>query len=166
MKNQSIPLRYGFGISVLLIIYFLLLSAVGLHTQPLFSLVNGLITGAGIYFSIKSYRAYKKDKFKYQKGFMAGIITGFFATLIFTLFFGIYATNIDQTFATELLESWKTDYNTGLGLLLFVVAVMGFATTIVLTLAFMQLFKDSWNTKAGKKHTISDENSATEIKNG
>jgi hypothetical protein len=30
---------------------------------------------------------------------------------------------------------------------------MGFATSFVLTLTFMQLFKDSWNTTKGKKHT-------------
>ncbi|MDR6299544.1 DUF4199 domain-containing protein [Mesonia maritima] len=160
MKNKAISLRYGFGISILLIIYFLLLSAVGLHTKPIFSLVNGLITGVGIYYAIKSYRAHKKEKFKYQKGFMTGLTTGFLATLIFTVFFGIYASNIDNDFANDLLNNWEADYSTGLGLLLFVVAVMGFATTLVLTLSFMQLFKDSWNTKAGKKHTFSEEKSS------
>ena len=160
MKNKAISLRYGFGISILLIIYFLLLSAVGLHTKPIFSLVNGLITGVGIYYAIKSYRAHKKEKFKYQKGFMTGLTTGFLATLIFTVFFGIYASNIDTDFANDLLNNWEADYSTGLGLFLFVVAVMGFATTLVLTLSFMQLFKDSWNTKAGKKHTFSEEKSS------
>lgn len=147
MKNQAIPIRYGLLIAAALIIYFLLLSLLGLHTNPIFSLFNGIITGAGIYLCIKNYQEHKGIKFKYQKGFMAGIISGFLATFIFTLFFGIYATNFDANFITEILEGWQKDNNTSIAMLLFVVATMGFATSLVLTLAFMQLFKSSWNTK-------------------
>ncbi|MGB3773785.1 MAG: DUF4199 domain-containing protein, partial [Leeuwenhoekiella sp.] len=34
---------------------------------------------------------------------------------------------------------------------IFLVAIFGFATSLVLTLSFMQLFKQSWNTKSSKK---------------
>lgn len=151
MKNQAISIRYGLLIAAALIIYFLLLSLLGLHTYPIYSLFNGVITGAGIYLCIKNYQTYKGMKFKYQKGFMAGIISGFLATFIFTLFFGIYATNFDPNFITEILEGWQNDNNTNIAMLLFVVATMGFATSLVLTLAFMQLFKSSWNTRQAKK---------------
>lgn len=158
MNGKNIPIQYGVITGVLLIIYFLLLSMVGLHTEPLFSLLNGVITGAGIYLSIKAYRNYKQSKFKYQKGFMAGMVTGFVATIIFTFFFGIYASNFDDNFMKELITSFETNSETSLGLLLFVVAIMGIATTFVLTLSFMQLFKESWNTKGGSRHTYSDGN--------
>lgn len=151
MKNQSIPIRYGIIIAVVLIVYFLLLSLLGLHTNPIFSLFNGVITGAGIYLCIKRYYEFKGAKFKYQKGFMAGLISGFLATFIFTLFFGIYATNFDANFLSEILEGWQNDNNTSVAMLLFVVATMGFATSLVFTLSFMQLFKSSWNTKKTKK---------------
>lgn len=147
MKNQAIPIRYGLLIAAALIIYFLLLSLLGLHTNPIFSLFNGIITGAGIYLCIKKYQEYKGVKFKYQKGFMAGIVSGFLATFIFTLFFGIYATNFDANFLNEMLEGWKRDNNTSVAMLLFVVATMGFASSLILTFSFMQLFKSSWNTK-------------------
>ncbi|MDT0295262.1 DUF4199 domain-containing protein [Mesonia ostreae] len=147
MKNQSIPIRFGLLIAAALIIYFLLLSLLDLHTKPIFSLFNGVITGAGIYLCIKSYYEYKGAKFKYQKGFMAGLVAGFLATFIFTLFFGIYATNFDDTFLSEILKGWQNDNNTSVAMLLFVVATMGFATSLVFTLSFMQLFKTSWNTK-------------------
>lgn len=84
---------------------------------------------------------------------MTGLLTGFNATILFTIFFGIYATEIDPDFKDEIVTMWVDDWFINIGMLLFTVALMGFATTIVLTLTFMQLYKDSWNTKEGKKHT-------------
>ncbi len=154
MKLRAIPIKFGFFIGLALIIYFLLLAAIGWHTQPAFSLFNGVIVGLGIYYAIKSYRDKKQRKFRYQKGFMAGLLTGFNATILFTIFFGIYVRYIDQDFPELLMGNWATDYSTALAMLLFVEAVMGFASSVVLTLAFMQLFKSSWNTPEGKKHTV------------
>ena len=152
MKTLSIPIKYGIAISSGLIAYFLVLSLFGAHTKPAFSLFNGVIMGFGMYEAIKHYRLAKGDKFKYQKGFMALLLTGFNATIIFTIFFGIYSTEFNPGFLNELLSMWRSEYDTSVGIILFVVAVMGFATTFVLTLSFMQLFKDSWNTGSGKNH--------------
>ena len=154
MKKLKIPIKYGVLISVGLIVYFLVLSLFDLHKKPLFSLFNGVIMAFGMYAAIKNYREEKGSKFKYQKGFMTGLLTGFNATIIFTIFFGIYSTEFNPEFLNELLSMWRSDYGTSVGIILFVVAVMGFATSFVLTLAFMQLFKDSWNTKDAKKHTL------------
>lgn len=153
MKKFSTPVTYGFLIAVGLIVYFLILSLFNLHIYPLYSLFNGIIMAAGMWLAIKSYREDKGSKFKFQKGFMATLLTGFNATIIFTIFFGIYATEINPEFLDALINMWKTEYGTHIGIVLFVVAVMGFATSLVLTLAYMQLFKDSWNTTEGKDHT-------------
>jgi hypothetical protein len=154
MKKFKIPIKYGIAISAGLIAYFLVLSLFDAHKNPFFSLFNGVIMAFGMYEAIKNYRLEKGSKFKYQKGFMTGLLTGFNATIIFTLFFGIYSTELNPGFLNELLNMWRTDYDTGVGIILFVVAIMGIATSFVLTLAFMQLFKDSWNTKEAKKHTL------------
>lgn len=154
MKNLSIPIKYGAVITVALIAYFLILSLFGAHKNPAYSLFNGVIMAFGMYVAIKNYRLEKGSKFKYQKGFMAGLITGFNATIIFTIFFGIYSTELNPEFLNELLTMWRSDYDTSVGIILFVVAIMGFATSFVLTLAYMQLFKDSWNTIEGNKHTL------------
>lgn len=153
MKNLSIPIKYGLAIAVGLIAYFLILSLFNAHINPAYSLFNGVIMAYGMWESVKHYRLAKGTKFKYQKGFMASLFTGFNATLIFTIFFGIYSTELNPDFLDKLITMWRDDYNIGIGIVLFVVAVMGFATSFVLTLAFMQLYKDSWNTKEGKKHS-------------
>jgi len=57
----------------------------------------------------------------------------------------LYATEVDPLFLQKLLKVFKGDYSVGVGLVTFVVAIMGFATTVVLTLTCMQLFKNSNN---------------------
>lgn len=155
MGKFSIPIKYGVAIAAGLIAYFLILSLFGAHVNPIYSLFNGVIMAYGMYEALKHYRLHKGNKFKYQKGFMASLLTGFNASIIFTIFFGFYATEFNPGFLDDLITVWITDYNTNIGIVLFVVAVMGFATSLVLTLAYMQLFKDSWNTKEANKHTFS-----------
>ena len=107
--------------------------------------------GIGMYAALKQYRLHPSGKFNYQTGFVTGLLTGFYATVIFSIFFAIYSTEINPEFLNEMLPAWKSDYSTSKGLVIFVAAVMGFATTLILTLTFMQLLKDSWNIKKEKK---------------
>jgi hypothetical protein len=145
MKNLILPIRFGIVISAALIAYFLLLALIGWHTRPLFSLFNGVITAFGIYTAIKYYKMEQGEEFSYAKGFTLGIITGFTATILFSVFFLLYATELNPSFLSELLTVFKKDYNVHIGLVTFVVAIMGFATTVVITLTCMQYFKKSWN---------------------
>ncbi|HET8885027.1 MAG TPA: DUF4199 domain-containing protein [Salinimicrobium sp.] len=153
MKNLSVPILYGIYVAIGLIGYFLLISIFGAHTNPVFSLFNGVIVGAGIYLSIKRESKDEGDKFKYENGFTTGLTTGFLATAIFTAFFAIYASHLDEDFLEELITMWLVEYGANLGMVLFTVALMGFATTVVLTLTFMQIFKKTANTEEGRKHT-------------
>ena len=155
MKKSTKPVIYGIFISLALIAYFSLLSLFGVQTNPIFSIGNGFIMAIGLYMGMKSYRNEKGKNFKYQKGFMAGLLTGFNATILFTIFFAIYVTHINTDFLPMMLENWQSHYHVGVGLVVFVAAIMGFATTFVLTLSFMQLFKESWNTnKKSSSHPL------------
>lgn len=145
--------RYGIWIAVILIAYFLLLKLVGLHQYPVLSSVNGLIFGFGIYLAMKSY-ASRKDKFKYEKGFQVGLFSGGIASIIFTVFMAIYMYQIDAEFSDAIMERWNVEYDMGTLMLLITILIMGFATTLVLTLSFMQLLKKSWNTQDGNRNTL------------
>ena len=144
---------YGISIAVVLIAYFLLLKLVGLHQYPAFSIFNGIIYGVGLYMATKAYR-FKTTDWKYEKGFEIGLFTGGIATIIFTIFMAIYMYQVDGVFAANILESWSLDYDLGASMLLVSILIMGFATTLVLTLAFMQLNKKSWNTPDGNRNTM------------
>ncbi|SHJ32849.1 DUF4199 domain-containing protein [Aquimarina spongiae] len=145
MKMSAIPVKYGVYIAIGLIAYFLILSLFGVQTNPVFSLGNGVVVAFGLYRAMKIYKEEKRKEFDYQKGFMTGLLTGFNATLIFTAFFAVYVTNIQTDFLPEMLANWSSHYHVGVGIVVFIAAIMGFATTFVLTLSFMQLFKESWN---------------------
>ena len=146
MKKFTLPIRFGIAASGSLIGYFLILSLFDLHTNVFYSLFNGIITGFAIYEAIKYRRIQEGTSFNYVKGFSTGLVTGFIATLIFTVFFAFYATEINKEFLASLSQAWFKNFNFE-GIVFFTVAIMGFATTVVLTLSFMQLFKTSNNQK-------------------
>ncbi|MBS9462455.1 DUF4199 domain-containing protein [Flagellimonas sp. 389] len=147
MKKLTLPIRFGIVTSASLIAYFLILSLLGKHTNVFYSLFNGFITGFGIYETIKYTKLRLGKDFSYGKGFTAGITTGFIATLLFTIFFALYSTELNSKFLNELSAVWAKDYANFEGIVFFTVAIMGFATALVLTLSFMQLFKTSNNPK-------------------
>lgn len=147
MKKMTLPIRFGIVTSAVLIAYFLILSLMGKHTNVFYSLFNGIIAGFGIYETIKYTKLQQGKDFSYGNGFTAGITTGFIATLLFTIFFAIYTTELNTGFLDKLSKAWSKDYKNFEGIVFFTVAIMGFATSLVLTLSFMQLFKTSNNSK-------------------
>ncbi len=144
-KEFALPIRFGIATSGCLVAYFLILSLFNLHTNVFYSLFNGIITGFGIYEAIKFYKHRDQEAFNYGKGFTAGLVTGGVATLVFTLFFALYSTELNPGFLEELSAQWAKDYQSFEGIVFATVFIMGIATTLVLTLSFMQLFKKSNN---------------------
>ncbi|PKA82702.1 uncharacterized protein DUF4199 [Ulvibacter sp. MAR_2010_11] len=137
-------IKYSVGIAIALIAYFLLTKLLGLHKYPILSAVNAVIFGAGILMAMKKYKL-DKANFKYEKGFQIGLFTGGIATILFAIFMAIYIFQIDTQFAHAILDSWGLNYNKGGLIVITSLVMMGFSTTLVLTLAFMQLLKESWN---------------------
>lgn len=145
--------RYGIWIAVILIAYFLILKLIGLHQYPVLSSVNGLVFGLGIYLALKNYGS-REASFKYDKGFEVGLLSGGIATILFTIFMAVYMYQIDTEFAAAIMEKWSLEYDMGTFMLVLSILIMGFATTVILTLTFMQLLKNSWNTKDGNRNTL------------
>ena len=145
MKKISLPIRFGIVTGVVLIAYFLILALFNKHINPAFSFFNAVITAFGIFEAVRLNKLKERDNFSYGEGFKTGIITGFIATIIFTFFFLFYATEINHSFLTNLLDKISGDFNIDIGMITFVVAVMGLATTVVCVLSVMQLFKNSRN---------------------
>ena len=143
MKHFALPVRFGIATSGCLIAYFLILSLFTLHTNVFFSVFNGVITGFGIYEAIKFFKIKEAQQFNYGRGFTAGVVTGGVASVLFTLFFTFYATEVNTEFISELSSAWGNEIKNFEAIVFFTVAIMGFATTLVVTLAIMQLFKSS-----------------------
>ncbi|CAH8284522.1 uncharacterized protein DUF4199 [Mariniflexile fucanivorans] len=143
MKKISLSIRFGLVTSAVLIAYFLILALLDKNTNPVFSFFNAVITAFGIYEAIRLSKLESPDAFSYGEGFKIGLITGFVATILFTAFFLFYATEFNSGFLPELLKEMHGGLGADVGMITFVVAIMGLATTLVSTLAVMQLFKNS-----------------------
>jgi len=138
-------IKYGGFIALGLILYFLIVRMFGLHENPWLRLFNGVIVCYGIYKAIKDVKKESGVSFNYFEGFKTGIFSGFIATLIFTFFMAIYIFHIDVAFGEKIIEMSPGSVATEPGLLLFIILIEGFASTVVLSLLFMQKFKPSWN---------------------
>ncbi len=138
-------IKYGVLIALGLIFYFLLVRIVGLHENPWLRLLNGAIVAFGIYSVIKNTKKESGVNFNYFEGFKVGIFSGFIATLVFTFFMAIYIFHIDVEFAEKIMAMSVGSVSKEPGLLLFIILIEGFASTVVLSLLFMQKFKPSWN---------------------
>lgn len=145
MKKLSLSIRFGLVTSAVLIAYFLILSLFNKHINPAFSFFNAVITGFGVYEAVRYRKIYLSNSFSYREGFETGLTTGFVATLFFTIFFLFYSTEISPGFLSSLLQNLSGSFSVDIGMITFIVAVMGFATTVVATLTVMQLFKSSRN---------------------
>lgn len=153
MNKPSLPVLYGIFTAGGLIAYFLLLLLFGLHVNPAYSIFNLVILGVGLYLVVNKYKKVKGDKFKFQKGIMTGLMTGFIATAIFTAFFAVYASELNPDYINELITMWDTDWLVDVGMVIVTVALMGIASTAVISFAFVQLIKPTHNTEEGRKHT-------------
>jgi hypothetical protein len=129
-----------------LIIYFLIINTLGFAAQSYLSFFNAVIVGIGIFFVIRDTHK-NKDEFKYFDGFIAGVKSGFVATLIFTVFMAIYLFEIDPELAQELKKQITTAGDGIEFALLLFILLSGFATSIVTPLLILPLYKKSWNTR-------------------
>lgn len=141
----KVALKYGIFVTSILIAYFLILRLFGLHENPFLRLFNGVAMAIGIYYAIKYYKLLTGDAFTYVDGFKTGLITGFVATILFTLFMAVYMFHLDPEFTQKLLGEWFKNYGVGAGILVFIILIEGLASTVILTLTFMQIFKKSNN---------------------
>jgi len=154
MDRNNLPLLYGIFIGAVAIAFFLFLSLFGLHRNPMFSAANFVFFGLGQFLLIQRYKRRTPGVFKYQDGFWALLRCGIIATFIITGFFLVYITELNPGFLHEMLTTWEEDYELRPGVVIMGLALMGFSTSLVFSLIHMQLFKPTWNTAEGKKHTL------------
>ena len=144
--NTTHTIKYALFMATALVIYFIFIDIIGFAGQSYLSFFNAIIVGAGIYFVIKD--VYKnKSEFKYMDGFIAGIKSGFIATVLYTIFMAIYLFEIRPEISLELKEQVAiAGEGIEIALLLFIF-LSGLATSIVLPLVILPLYKKSWNTR-------------------
>lgn len=145
MENAKFTFKYGFLIGLALILYFLLIRVLGLVEVYWLRLLNGIILGYGIYYAIRKSKEKLNNHINYFEGIGVGIKSGLVATGLFVSFLAIYMYHIDPSFSERLLAKLGWSINNPEKILLMTIFVEGVASTVILSLTFMQLFKTSWN---------------------
>ncbi|TXD83786.1 DUF4199 family protein [Subsaximicrobium wynnwilliamsii] len=148
--SVRVALRYGIFMAISLIAYFLIVRLFDLHENPWLRLLNGVVMVAGISLAIKHYKLIDAEGLSYINGIKIGILTGFTATIIFTIFMAIYMFHIDPEFTQTILEDWLRNYDSGAGVLVFIIFLEGMGSSVVLSLALMQFFKKSYQKQQKK----------------
>lgn len=144
MKYSKISLNYGVRIALGLITYFFIMRFFGLLEVYWLRLFNGVIMAGGIYGLIRYCKKNSKE-FGTFEAFAAGIRAGTTATLIFVVFMFLYMFLIDPSFSNRMVEivGWET--TNPIRIILFTILIEGMCSSLVLSLAFIQLFKTSNN---------------------
>ena len=97
---NRIPQSYGLRIALGLIVYFVIMQAVGLSHQVELRLLNLLILVAGVYLALKKFRETHGAQLNYFRALVTGVSTAAIGSFIFSAFLFIYM-SID----TSLMES-------------------------------------------------------------
>lgn len=142
-----------------LLIFFLIMSAIGLeHNLELRSL-NLFIMVGGVYFSIRTIKRKNKD-FDYLKGIGTGFLAALSSSVAFALFNIIYLTAINPAFMTEVIAeepfgAYLNPYSVAI-----VILMEGVASGFLFTFGLMQWFKG----REGNKKAIHQQADSTERK--
>ena len=140
----KVYIKYGIWITIALVAYFLVFRVFGLHDNILLSAPNGIIFGVGIFLALKHYKV-ANPKVNYEEAFMTGFLSGIVASILFAIFMAIYMYQIDTNFVHQIMRKWNMQDNLNTAMLVMSLLVLGIATSLVLSLTFMQLLKNSWN---------------------
>lgn len=101
---EKISFKWGFVSFLGLSIYFILMKFLGLIHIPELRLLNAAILFIGIFLSIKESKESLQD-FNYLTGIGTGVITGFFASTLFSIFGLVYLTLIDPAFIESIRQN-------------------------------------------------------------
>jgi hypothetical protein len=142
-KNwRTIPNRYGIGLMLALIGYFLLMRALGLGHEYFLRAFNGVILFAILYGVIQEYKQMSSPKYeRFFNLFKIAMRTAFIGVAGFSVFIAFYLDLLDPVFMEELLqiENPLLSPITAAG----IVFIEGFGSSFVLSYLAIQLSKKS-----------------------
>lgn len=101
---NRIPENFGLKIAGALIVYFILMQAIGLGHHVELRLLNLLILAGGVYFALKKFKATHKDHLNYFRALITGVATSAIGSFVFALFLFIYM-QVDVGMMQSIIEN-------------------------------------------------------------
>ena|SRR5579859_1698639 len=129
---NRIPENYGLRTAAGLIIYFVVMHAVGLGHHVELRLLNLFILVAGIYFGLKKFKESHGQHINYFRALVTGVATGGVASLIFGLFMFIYM-KADGDMMQSIIDNEPMGRYLNAYMAAFIVVLEGFFSGLLVT---------------------------------
>ncbi|PRY11924.1 uncharacterized protein DUF4199 [Pontibacter ummariensis] len=137
-------LKYGMLTAVGLILYFLLMSLLGLLNVVELRFLNGLILAVGVVLAIRNYKQRVHGEIHYFKGLGTGVITAVAGTVLFAVFVLVYVKiggeGLLNTLSAEDYLGERVETTPGLAIFT-VLMLEGLISGFMIAFIAMQFFK-------------------------
>src|SRR5689334_21556187 len=101
---NRIPESYGLRIAAGLIVFFLIMNAIGLGHHVELRLLNLVILTAGVWAALKKFQQTHSEHLNYFRGLIMGVATAGFGSLVFGVFLVFYL-KIDTGMMEALVQN-------------------------------------------------------------
>jgi hypothetical protein len=105
ISYQKVSLKYGIFVGLAHIVYFLLMSVLGLNHIVELSFLSGIFLVIGIVVAIASYKKARGGTIQYFQGLAIGATTGVVSSTILALFLVIYLNTFGSGYLANLQAS-------------------------------------------------------------
>jgi hypothetical protein len=127
---------YGLRIAAALIVYFLLMRAIGLAHHVELRLFNLVILGVGIYFALRKFKDTHEGQLNYFRGLVTGVTTAAIGSMAFALFLFIYM-KIDDGMMQAVIQEDRMGRYLNAYIASFVVALEGVFSGLLMTFVLL-----------------------------
>ncbi|GAB2783787.1 drug/metabolite transporter (DMT)-like permease [Hymenobacter luteus] len=134
-------IRYGLFTSVGMIVYFIVASLTGLVQRIEFSFLNGVILAVGVCLAIVNYKRFRQDRMPYLHGFGTGIITALVASVVFALFFIVYAGVLNRQIMEGIRAEDLFGFDLSVTIAFLAIILQGAMSGVIISLVAMQYYK-------------------------
>lgn len=129
---NRIPESYGLRLAAGLILYFILMKALGLAHHVELRLLNLVILIAGIYFALKKFKTTHQDHLNYFRALITGVATAAVGSLIFALFLFFYM-KVDSAMMQSIIDGEPMGRYLNPYMASFIVALEGVFSGLLVT---------------------------------
>lgn len=141
ISYQKVSLKYGILVGLAHIVYFLIMSVLGLHHIIELSFISSLFLIGGIVLAISKFKRAKNGMIRYFEGLGIGATVGAISSVILGIFLVFYISLVNSTYLENLQASALFPEGISLLSLFILTIIYGTIPGFIIAFIAMQWFK-------------------------
>jgi hypothetical protein len=138
---QNVAIKYGILVGMAHIVYFLIMSLLGLHEYIELSFISSLFLIIGIIIAISKFKRAKGGMIRYFDGLGIGAIVGAVSSILLGIFLVVYISTANATYLENLQASALFPEGISLISLFLITIIYGTIPGFLIGFIAMQWFK-------------------------